>query len=628
VDASFALYSTKSAIDTSLVLYYTKTSIDSSINSLLNSTYSTKSAIDTSLGLYSTKSVIDNSLGLYYTKTTIDASINNNYYNKTTIDASIITSLNLKANIASPTFTGTATIPTGNITTLNIFGDSSMNGNIVIGKNLTVLGNIAVQNYQNQNIINTTTTNYQLIISEDLSLNGRLVASGDSSFNGNIYTKGFITAATQSISDNSTRVATTEYARSLVDTSLNNALARYSTKSIIDTSLALYSTKAIVDTSLGLYYTKTAIDSSVNSLLTTAYSTKLAIDTSFGLYSTKSIVDASLALYSSKSIVDASLALYSSKSIVDASLALYSSKSIVDASLALKANTANPTFTGTTTIPSAVVTNAYISGDVSMNSRLYINGDVSMNNLLDLSGTLIAHNNVNVYGIINQYTSTLDQGYIVNYNNNTFNIDVSFNGNIYTKGGIGIRKYAPLGLLDISGSLYRTTIIDNGNIGIGTTTPASALQIVGTTTSTTFNATSDYRIKTNVISLQDVSISIDNLRPVKYTNIITNKEDIGFIAHEVQEYIPMLVSGEKDEETYQSINYNGMIGILTKEIQELKKENIRLHEDFSLLKNNSEHLNTSYEVLFQNMLKEVKELSALTANQQEEINRLKQLLGL
>jgi len=263
-----------------------------------------------------------------------------------------------------------------------------------------------------------------------------------------------------------------------------------------------------------------------------------------------------------------------------------------------------------------------------MNSRLYINGDVSMNNLLDVSGSLIAHNNVNVYGIINQYTSTLDQGYIVNYNNNTFNIDVSFNGNIYTKGGIGIRNYAPLGLLDISGSLYRTTIIDNGNIGVGTTTPSSALQVLGTTTSTTFNSTSDYRIKTNVMSLQDVSISIDNLRPVKYTNVITNKEDIGFIAHELQEYIPMLVSGDKDEEIYQSINYNGMIGILTKEIQELKKENIRLHEDFSLLKNNSEHLNTSYEVLFQSMLKEVKELSAITAKQQEEITVLKQLLGL
>ena len=60
-------------------------------------------------------------------------------------------------------------------------------------------------------------------------------------------------------------------------------------------------------------------------------------------------------------------------------------------------------------------------GDVSLNGNLYINkkaimeGNVSMNNNLDLSGSLIAHNNVNVYGIINQYTVSLEQGYIVNY---------------------------------------------------------------------------------------------------------------------------------------------------------------------------------------------------------------------
>ena len=61
------------------------------------------------------------------------------------------------------------------------------------------------------------------------------------------------------------------------------------------------------------------------------------------------------------------------------------------------------------------------AGDASLNGNLYVNNkaiindDVSMNKNLDLSGSLIAHNNVNVYGIINQYTVSLDQGYIVNY---------------------------------------------------------------------------------------------------------------------------------------------------------------------------------------------------------------------
>ena len=76
----------------------------------------------------------------------------------------------------------------------NVFlrGDISCNGNLSIGRNLIVSGNLAVKNYTNQNIINTTTTNYQLVIAEDLSLNGRLAVSGDSSFNGILQINGNI----------------------------------------------------------------------------------------------------------------------------------------------------------------------------------------------------------------------------------------------------------------------------------------------------------------------------------------------------------------------------------------------------------------------------------------------------
>jgi hypothetical protein len=65
--------------------------------------------------------------------------------------------------------------------------DISCNGNISIGRNLIVGGNLAVKNYTTQNIINTTTTNYQLVIAEDLSLNGRLAVSSDTSLNGNLF---------------------------------------------------------------------------------------------------------------------------------------------------------------------------------------------------------------------------------------------------------------------------------------------------------------------------------------------------------------------------------------------------------------------------------------------------------
>lgn len=65
--------------------------------------------------------------------------------------------------------------------------DISCNGNVSIGRNLIINGNLAVQNYTSQNIINTTTTNYQLVVSEDLSLNGRLAVSRDVSMNGKLF---------------------------------------------------------------------------------------------------------------------------------------------------------------------------------------------------------------------------------------------------------------------------------------------------------------------------------------------------------------------------------------------------------------------------------------------------------
>ena len=88
---------------------------------------------------------------------------------------------------------------------------------------------------------------------------------------------------------------------------------------------------------------------------------------------------------------------------------------------------------------------------------------------------------------------------------------------------------------------------------------------------------SDYRIKENVTKLNDTFV-VDNLNPVTYTNTITLKQDVGFIAHELQEVYPFLVNGIKDGEQFQSVNYIGLIGILTKEIQEIK-ERVKILEE-------------------------------------------------
>ncbi len=92
--------------------------------------------------------------------------------------------------------------------------------------------------------------------------------------------------------------------------------------------------------------------------------------------------------------------------------------------------------------------------------------------------------------------------------------------------------------------------------------------------------TSDYRIKEVLSELDDERDKIDLLRPVKYQNLLNKKIEFGFIAHELQEIFPNLVFGEKDADELQRVNYVGLISLLVKEIQNIKKESIDRREKF------------------------------------------------
>jgi hypothetical protein len=134
---------------------------------------------------------------------------------------------------------------------------------------------------------------------------------------------------------------------------------------------------------------------------------------------------------------------------------------------------------------------------------------------------------------------------------------------------------------------YKATITASNQIMLGTASETvvcpNKLNVTGITTSTSFNATSDYRIKENVEPL-DSHYTVDNLRPVHYDNIKSKQHAIGFIAHEVQEHYPFLVDGEKDGDKTQSLNYNGLIGILVNEIQLLKKTVEEMKTEIQTLK--------------------------------------------
>jgi hypothetical protein len=116
-----------------------------------------------------------------------------------------------------------------------------------------------------------------------------------------------------------------------------------------------------------------------------------------------------------------------------------------------------------------------------------------------------------------------------------------------------------------------------GNFGIGTTSPDYALHVVGDIfASGDVTCSSDIRLKSNIQKLElskEQMNKIDNLRGVTFTRDTEtdNIKHIGFIAQEIEEVFPELVSTDKNN-GLKSIAYGNITAVLLEYIKELKNE--------------------------------------------------------
>jgi len=141
-------------------------------------------------------------------------------------------------------------------------------------------------------------------------------------------------------------------------------------------------------------------------------------------------------------------------------------------------------------------------------------------------------------------------------------------GDEYTAGFIGQNSSKEVLVIhnQTSGSSDRYMIEfktgGGGGSGVGS--------IRSNTSSTSYNTSSDYRLKENEVSISDGIDRLKQLQPYRFNFIADpNKTVDGFFAHEVQDIVPEAITGEKDGEEMQGIDQSKLVPLLVAAVQEL-----------------------------------------------------------
>jgi hypothetical protein len=159
-----------------------------------------------------------------------------------------------------------------------------------------------------------------------------------------------------------------------------------------------------------------------------------------------------------------------------------------------------------TPYPNLAVSNtSMFFGDVSLNNRLFLSSDVSLNARLSIAGDASFNNRL-----------FINTGALV-INGVPFSVTTAYTSDISTTGNLTVTNKSATGSLDVTSSV----------------TIGGALAVTSGVSAASYNATSDYRIKTNIIQLNG-NFVVDNLKPIQYYNVLSKTKDIGFLAHEVQ----------------------------------------------------------------------------------------------
>lgn len=261
---------------------------------------------------------------------------------------------------------------------------------------------------------------------------------------------------------------------------------------------------------------------------------------------------------------------------------------------AMTINTSQQVGIGTTS-PTAPLDIQADSGSGAINIRGRVSGDIGSINFYNNTNTTQQFfvQSRSTYSILN----TVINGYMAFATNNSEKMRIDSAGRLLfgstdtnpavnNNPGVAINANADnnfyAGVIQASATgntaLFLNRGADDGNTASFRRSGTTVGTISVTTSSTSYNTSSDYRLKENIAPMIGALEKVAQLKPCTYTWKATGEAGEGFIAHELQAVVPDAVSGEKDavdkdgNPEYQGVDTSFLVATLTAAIQELKAE--------------------------------------------------------
>lgn len=149
---------------------------------------------------------------------------------------------------------------------------------------------------------------------------------------------------------------------------------------------------------------------------------------------------------------------------------------------------------------------------------------------------------------------------------------------VLTSGGSGANAYwADAGVVVSADTTNNTRYVPYVQISSGQATTVYVRSDnftynpnTGVVSATEFSATSDIRVKQDILTIENALDKVSQLRGVSYKIKDSGLDNIGLIAQEVELVLPQVV--RDNDQGFKSVTYGNIVGLLIEAIKELKQE--------------------------------------------------------